>query len=61
MSRSLPLLLKDVDEVASIWGWKKSGRLRSSVQRGRFTKVFVDERLQLITPVFDYDAFSGVD
>jgi 3-hydroxyacyl-CoA dehydrogenase len=31
------------------------------VQRGRFTKAFVDERLQLITPVFAYDAFSGVD
>jgi 3-hydroxyacyl-CoA dehydrogenase len=33
----------------------------NSVQRGRFTQAFVDERLKLITPVLNYDAFSEVD
>jgi len=33
----------------------------SSVQRGRFTQEFMDERLWLITPVLTYDAFSDVD
>jgi 3-hydroxyacyl-CoA dehydrogenase len=31
------------------------------VQRGRFTQAFVDERLQMITPVLSCDAFSEVD
>jgi len=58
----IPVLLKDVDEAALNLGMEKIRRnYGSSVQRGRFTKAFVDERLQLITPVFAYDAFSGVD
>ena len=58
----IPVLLKDVDEAALDLGMEKIRRnYASSVQRGRFTKAFVDERLQLITPVFAYDAFSGVD
>jgi 3-hydroxyacyl-CoA dehydrogenase len=58
----IPVLLKDVDEAALDLGMGKIRRnYASSVQRGRFTQAFVDERLQLITPVLDYDAFSDVD
>ena len=58
----IPVLLKDMDEAALELGL---GRIRknyaNSVQRGRFTQEFVDERLQLITPVLNYDSFSEVD
>ncbi|MFZ0799275.1 MAG: 3-hydroxyacyl-CoA dehydrogenase NAD-binding domain-containing protein [Terriglobales bacterium] len=58
----IPVLLKDVDDAALDLG---IGKIRknyaSSVQRGRFTQAFVDERLKLITPVLNYDAFSDVD
>jgi len=58
----IPVLLKDLDEAALNLGMGKIRKnYASSVQRGRFTQAFVDERLQLITPVFNYDAFSGVD
>ncbi len=58
----IPVLLKDVDEAALNLGMGKIRKnYASSVQRGRFTQAFVDERLQLITPVVNYDAFSGVD
>jgi 3-hydroxyacyl-CoA dehydrogenase len=58
----IPVLLKDVDEAALNLGMEKIRKnYASSVQRGRFTQAFVDERLKLITPVFNYDAFSGVD
>jgi len=58
----IPVLLKDVDEATLELG---IGKIRknyaSSVQRGRFTQAFMDERLQLITPVLTYDDFSTVD
>jgi 3-hydroxyacyl-CoA dehydrogenase len=58
----IPVLLKDVDEAALNLGMEKIRKnYASSVQRGRFTQAFVDERLKLITPVPDYDAFSVVD
>src|ERR1022692_541451 len=58
----IPVLLKDVDEAALNLGMGKIRKnYASSVQRGRFTQAFVEERLQLITPVLNYDAFSGVD
>ncbi len=58
----IPVLLKDVDEAALDLGMGKIRKnYASSVQRGRFTQAFVDERLQLITPVLSYDAFSGLD
>jgi 3-hydroxyacyl-CoA dehydrogenase len=57
-----PVLLKDVDEAALELGMGKIRKnYASSVQRGRFTQAFVDERLRLITPVLNYEAFSGVD
>ena len=58
----IPVVLKDVDEAALNLGMEKIRKnYASSVQRGRFTQAFVDERLELITPVFNYDAFSRVD
>jgi 3-hydroxyacyl-CoA dehydrogenase len=58
----IPVLLKDLDDAALDLGMGKIRKnYASSVQRGRFPQAFVDERLQLITPVLNYDAFSGVD
>jgi 3-hydroxyacyl-CoA dehydrogenase len=58
----IPVLLKDVDEAALEQGMGKIRKnYASSVERGRFTQAFVDERLQLIRPVLNYDAFSEVD
>jgi 3-hydroxyacyl-CoA dehydrogenase len=58
----IPVLLKDVDEATLELGMGKIRKnYASSVQRGRFTQAFVDERLQLITPVLNYAAFSEVD
>ena len=58
----IPVLLKDVDQPALDLGMGKIQKnYASSVQRGRFTQAFVDERLKLITPVLTYDAFSEVD
>jgi 3-hydroxyacyl-CoA dehydrogenase len=58
----IPVLLKDVDEAALEQGMSKIRKnYASSVQRGRFTQAFVDERLRLIAPVLTYHAFDGVD
>src|SRR6202167_5065029 len=58
----IPVLLKEVDQPALDAGMGKIGKnYANSVQRGRFTEAFVDERLKLITPVLTYDAFSEVD
>jgi 3-hydroxyacyl-CoA dehydrogenase len=58
----IPVLLKDVDEAALELGMSRIRKnYASSVQRGRFTQAFVDERLQLITPVLSYDSFAEVD
>jgi 3-hydroxyacyl-CoA dehydrogenase len=58
----IPVLLKDVDNAALEIGMSKIWKnYANSVQRGRFTQAFVDERLRLITPVSTYDAFDGVD
>ena len=58
----IPVLLKDVDQAALDLGLGKIQKnYASSVQRGRFTQEFADERLKLISPVLTYDAFSDVD
>jgi 3-hydroxyacyl-CoA dehydrogenase len=57
----IPVVIKDVDEAALDLGMGKIRKnYQSSVQRGRFTQAFVDERLRLITPVLTYDVFSDV-
>jgi 3-hydroxyacyl-CoA dehydrogenase len=58
----IPVLLKDVDRAALDVGMGKIQKnYAGSVQRGRFTQAFVDERLKLITPVLSYDGFSSLD
>jgi 3-hydroxyacyl-CoA dehydrogenase len=58
----IPVILKDLDEVALELGMGKIRKnYASSVQRGRLTQEFVDERLRLITPVLNYEAFFDVD
>jgi 3-hydroxyacyl-CoA dehydrogenase len=58
----IPVVLKDVDQAALEMGLNRIKRnYASSVQRGRFTQAYVDERLELIKPVLSYDAFSNVD
>jgi 3-hydroxyacyl-CoA dehydrogenase len=58
----IPVALKDVDEAALEVGMGKIRKnYASSVQRGRITQEFMDERLRLITPVLNYDAFSHAD
>jgi 3-hydroxyacyl-CoA dehydrogenase len=58
----IPVLLKDVDQPTLDAGLAKIKKnYASSVQRGRFTQAFVDERLNLITPVLSYDAFGDLD
>ena len=58
----IPVLLKEVDQPALDAGMGKIRKnYANSVQRGRFTEAFVDERLKLITPVLTYDAFSEAD
>ena len=58
----IPVLLKDVDEAALDVGMGKIRKnYATSVERGRFTQAFVDERLNLITPVLSYDEFYDLD
>ncbi|HSZ60437.1 MAG TPA: 3-hydroxyacyl-CoA dehydrogenase NAD-binding domain-containing protein [Terriglobales bacterium] len=58
----IPVLLKDVDEAALEQGLNKIKKnYATSVQRGRITQAFADERLRLITPVLSYGAFADVD
>jgi 3-hydroxyacyl-CoA dehydrogenase len=58
----IPVLVKDVDQAALDRGLANIRRnYATSVQRGRFTQAFVDERLQLIRPTLGYDDFASVD
>ena len=58
----IPVLLKEVDQPAldrGMSGIQKN--YANSVNRGRFTQQFVDERLKLIRPTLTFDGFDGVD
>ena len=58
----LPVLLKETDQAALDRGITTLRRnYAASVQRGRFTQEFVDQRLRLITPTLTYDGFSDAD
>jgi 3-hydroxyacyl-CoA dehydrogenase len=58
----IPVLLKEVDQPALDRGLAKIQKnYASSVQRGRFTQQFVDERMALITPTLSYDNFADCD
>ena len=58
----IPVLLKETDQVAldrELATIKKN--YANSVQRGRFTQQYMDERLKLIKPALNYDGFGSVD
>ena len=58
----IPVLLKEVDQPTLDQGLAKIRKnYASSVQRGRFTQKFVDERLALIMPTLGYDNFASAD
>ena len=58
----IPVLLKETDPAALDRGWRTIQRnYAASVQRGRFSQDFVDQRLRLITPTLTYDGFSDAD
>ena len=58
----IPVLLKEADQAALNQGLAKIRKnYATSVERGRFTQAFVDERLKLIEPTLSYDGFKRVD
>lgn len=58
----IPVLLKETDPPALNRGWDTIQKNYAvSVQRGRFSQDFVDQRLRLITPTLTYDGFSDAD
>jgi 3-hydroxyacyl-CoA dehydrogenase len=58
----IPVLMKEVDQPALDQGLAKIRKnYASSVQRGRLTQQFVNERLALITPTLSYDNFAAAD
>lgn len=58
----IPVLLKETDPAALDRGIATIRKnYAASVQRGRFTEEFVNERLRLITPTLTYDGFSEAD
>ncbi len=58
----IPVLLKEADQPALDKGLANIKKnYATSVQRGRFTQAFVDERLKLIQPTLSYDSFANAD
>lgn len=58
----IPVWLKDVDQAALDRGWKTiQTNYETSVKRRRFTRQFVDERLQMVKPTLTYDDFANAD
>jgi 3-hydroxyacyl-CoA dehydrogenase len=58
----LPVLLKDSEQTALDRGLATIRKnYLSSVKRGRLTRQFVDQRLELIRPTLLYDDFGKVD
>jgi 3-hydroxyacyl-CoA dehydrogenase len=58
----IPVLLREVDHAALDRGLANIQKnYATSVQRGRFTQQFVDERMRLIKPTLSFDGFAGVD
>jgi 3-hydroxyacyl-CoA dehydrogenase len=58
----IPVLLKDMEQAAldrALATIQKN--YSTSVQRGRFTQEFVDERMKLIKPTLRYDDFANSD
>jgi 3-hydroxyacyl-CoA dehydrogenase len=58
----IPVTLKDADQAALDRGLANIQKNYAiSVQRGRFTQQYVDERLKLITPTLHYQSFADAD
>jgi 3-hydroxyacyl-CoA dehydrogenase len=58
----IPVLLREVDQAALDRGMANIQKnYATSVQRGRFTQQFVEERLRLIKPTLAFDSFADVD
>ena len=58
----IPVLLKETDAAALDRGLANIQKnYAASVQRGRFTQQFVDQRLALLKPTLTYDGFSDAD
>ncbi len=58
----IPVWVKEADPAALDQGMAKIRKnYASSVERGRFTQPFVDERLNLIEPTLTYEGFETAD
>jgi 3-hydroxyacyl-CoA dehydrogenase len=58
----ISVVLKDADQAAIDRGLANIHKNYAiSVQRGRFTQEYVNERLKLITPTLHYESFADVD
>ena len=58
----IPVLLKEAGQEALDHGMAKiRANYAGSVNRGRLTQQFVDERLKLIRPTLTYDGFENAD
>ena len=58
----IPVLIKEADQTALDRGLSNIRKnYANSVQRGRFTQQFVDERLKLIRPTSSYEDFVQAD
>ena len=58
----IPVALKDVDQAGIDRGLANIHKNYAiSVQRGRFTQEYVNERLKLIRPTLHYESFADVD
>jgi 3-hydroxyacyl-CoA dehydrogenase len=58
----IPVLLKEVDQAALDQGLARIRKnYAGSVERGRFTQKFVDERLNLIQPTLTYAGFEKAE
>jgi 3-hydroxyacyl-CoA dehydrogenase len=58
----ISVALKDADQAAIDRGLANIHKNYAiSVQRGRFTQEYVNERLKLITPTLHYESFADVD
>ena len=58
----IPVLLKDTDQAALDRGLANIQRnYANSVKRGRFKQDFVEQRLKLIQPTLNYEAFAAAD
>ncbi len=62
VNAGIPVLLKETDQAALDRGLANIQKnYANSVERGRFTQAFVDERLKLIRPTLSYDDFAAAD